>query len=68
MQTARSTSVGAGLAEGPHIFKRGGTYYLLTAEGGTELQHQEWIFRSKSWALGRTTRWYQPNGLQRSSL
>lgn len=28
-----------GLTEGPHIYKRNGFYYLLTAEGGTEYDH-----------------------------
>ena len=26
-------------AEGPHIYKRNGFYYLLIAEGGTSLDH-----------------------------
>ena len=33
--------------EGPHIFKKGGYYYLIAAEGGTEEQHSEVVFRSK---------------------
>ncbi|KAK6204208.1 hypothetical protein LQW54_008327 [Pestalotiopsis sp. IQ-011] len=37
-----------GIAEGSHIFRRGDFYYLLTAEGGTEAGHQEWIFRSRA--------------------
>ncbi|EGU82621.1 hypothetical protein FOPG_07675 [Fusarium oxysporum f. sp. conglutinans race 2 54008] len=41
-----------GIAEGSHIFKRGDWYYLLTAEGGTEAGHQEWVFRSKDGPLG----------------
>ena len=41
-----------GLAEGSHIIKRGDWYYLLTAEGGTELGHQEWILRSKDGPYG----------------
>ncbi|KAF4343499.1 xylosidase arabinosidase [Fusarium beomiforme] len=41
-----------GIAEGSHIFKRGEWYYLLTAEGGTETGHQEWVFRSKDGPLG----------------
>jgi len=32
--------------EAPHIFKRGGTYYLIAAEGGTGDQHSEVVFRS----------------------
>lgn len=34
--------------EGPHIFKRDGYYYLLVAEGGTHVDHQTRIYRSKS--------------------
>lgn len=41
-----------GIAEGSHILKRGDWYYLLTAEGGTEAGHQEWVFRSKHGPLG----------------
>ncbi|KAG5758300.1 hypothetical protein H9Q72_013566 [Fusarium xylarioides] len=41
-----------GIAEGSHIFKRGDWYYFLTAEGGTEAGHQEWVFRSKDGPLG----------------
>lgn len=33
-------------AEGPHIIKRGGYYYLITAEGGTEFHHRTMIYRS----------------------
>lgn len=35
-------------AEGPHIFKKDGWYYLLTAEGGTEYHHRAMIFRGTS--------------------
>ncbi|WWD01008.1 hypothetical protein V866_007946 [Kwoniella sp. B9012] len=35
-------------SEGSHIFKMHGWYYLLVAEGGTHIDHQAWIFRSKS--------------------
>ncbi|KAI1879924.1 hypothetical protein JX265_001545 [Neoarthrinium moseri] len=41
-----------GIAEGSHILRRGPYYYLLTAEGGTEAGHQEWIFRSRDGVLG----------------
>ncbi|KIL94375.1 hypothetical protein FAVG1_02938 [Fusarium avenaceum] len=41
-----------GIAEGSHIFKRGDWYYLLTAEGGTEAGHQEWVFRGKQGPFG----------------
>jgi beta-xylosidase len=39
---------GGGVAEGPHIYKLNGWYYLLTAEGGTGSNHQCWIQRSRS--------------------
>lgn len=39
---------GLGLTEGPHIFKRNGYYYLVTAEGGTEFSHAVTMARSKS--------------------
>jgi alpha-N-arabinofuranosidase len=32
-------------AEGPHIFKRDGRYYLITAEGGTALNHSQVVYR-----------------------
>jgi xylan 1,4-beta-xylosidase len=32
--------------EGPHLYKRGGFYYLLTAEGGTRFLHRICIGRS----------------------
>jgi len=34
--------------EGPHIYKRNGYYYLLTAEGGTSYEHCVTLARSKS--------------------
>ncbi len=34
--------------EGPHLFHRGGWYYLCCAEGGTSDQHSQVILRSKS--------------------
>ncbi|MCR9251434.1 MAG: glycoside hydrolase family 43 protein [bacterium] len=37
-----------GKTEGPHIYKRNGYYYLITAEGGTEYDHAVSIARSKS--------------------
>jgi beta-xylosidase len=46
--SSEASDHGICIAEGPHIFKRNGFYYLITAEGGTELEHQEWIFRSES--------------------
>ncbi|KAK7713289.1 hypothetical protein SLS64_004538 [Diaporthe eres] len=41
-----------GIAEGSHIIKRNGFYYLFTAEGGTEAGHQEWVFRSREGVFG----------------
>jgi len=35
-------------AEGPHIYKKDGWYYLLVAEGGNVLDHQVRMARSKS--------------------
>ncbi len=37
-----------GMVEGPHIYKRSGYYYLMTAEGGTVLRHAVTMARSKS--------------------
>lgn len=31
--------------EGPHIYKEGGSYYLMTAEGGTSTWHSEVIYK-----------------------
>ncbi|KAK3389672.1 glycoside hydrolase family 43 protein [Podospora didyma] len=36
-----------GLVEGPHLYKRKGWYYLLTAEGGTGYDHAVTIARSR---------------------
>lgn len=36
-----------GLVEGPHLYKRNGWYYLLTAEGGTGYDHAVTLARSK---------------------
>ncbi|WP_158611013.1 glycoside hydrolase family 43 protein [Aurantiacibacter spongiae] len=35
-------------AEGPHIYRMGGWYYLSVAEGGTMDQHSQTIYRSRS--------------------
>ncbi len=35
-------------AEGPHIYKVGDWYYLLTAEGGTADQHSQTIYRARA--------------------
>ncbi|HKD09343.1 MAG TPA: glycoside hydrolase family 43 protein [Bryobacteraceae bacterium] len=40
----RGTEIG--FTEGPHIYKRGGRYYLLTAEGGTGWGHAVTMARS----------------------
>lgn len=37
-----------GLVEGPHLFKRGGWYYLTTAEGGTGYDHAVTMARSRA--------------------
>jgi xylan 1,4-beta-xylosidase len=37
-----------GCVEGPHLYKRNGYYYLLTAEGGTSYEHAVTFARSKS--------------------
>lgn len=37
-----------GFTEGPHIYKRNGWYYLLTAEGGTNFNHAVAFARSRS--------------------
>lgn len=34
--------------EGPHIYKKDGYYYLLAAEGGTQINHAATIARSKT--------------------
>lgn len=38
---------GAHNVEGPHIYKKDGYYYLITAEGGTGFNHAVTVFRSK---------------------
>lgn len=35
-------------AEGPHLYRRGDWFYLLTAEGGTAFEHSVMIARSRS--------------------
>jgi xylan 1,4-beta-xylosidase len=37
-----------GLTEGPHLYKKDGYYYLITAEGGTEYGHAATMGRSKN--------------------
>jgi xylan 1,4-beta-xylosidase len=41
------SGTGGRYAEGPHIYKKDGFYYLMAAEGGTEEAHSETIARSK---------------------
>jgi xylan 1,4-beta-xylosidase len=41
----RGTSLG--VVEGPHVYKRDGWYYLLTAEGGTTFEHAATVARSR---------------------
>lgn len=36
-----------GLVEGPHLYKRNGWYYLLTAEGGTAYEHACTLARAR---------------------
>ncbi|GIJ45079.1 xylan 1,4-beta-xylosidase [Virgisporangium aliadipatigenens] len=38
----------AGVTEGPHLHKRDGWYYLVTAEGGTSWEHRVTVARSRS--------------------
>ena len=37
-----------GLVEGPHLYKKDGFYYLLTAEGGTSYEHAATLARSQN--------------------
>jgi xylan 1,4-beta-xylosidase len=37
-----------GFTEGPHLYKRDGYYYLLTAEGGTNWNHAVMLARSRN--------------------
>lgn len=37
-----------GLTEGPHLYRKDGYYYLVTAEGGTEWNHAVTVARSRS--------------------
>jgi len=48
----RVSDVNIGIAEGPHIFKKDGVYYLTDAEGGTDEEHQQWISRSTTGPFG----------------
>ncbi|KAF2831844.1 glycosyl hydrolase [Ophiobolus disseminans] len=42
----------SGIAEGSHLFKLNGFYYLFTAEGGTEGGHCEYVSRSRESPFG----------------
>ena len=42
----RGTDIGC--TEGPHLYKRNGWYYLITAEGGTGYDHAVTLCRSRS--------------------
>jgi xylan 1,4-beta-xylosidase len=37
-----------GITEGPHLLKKDGFYYLITAEGGTAMRHAVSVCRSRS--------------------
>ena len=37
-----------GLVEGPHLYKKDGYFYLVTAEGGTQYEHAATVARSKN--------------------
>lgn len=41
------TGTGCTCPEGPHLYKKDGMYYLMIAEGGTELAHMVTIAKSK---------------------
>ena len=43
-----ATGLGGSSPEGPHMYKIGEYYYLMSAEGGTGYEHREVIQRSKS--------------------
>jgi len=64
-----------GVVEGPHLYRRQGWYYLLTAEGGTFYEHAVTLARSRNIdgpyetlpGNPLLTAWQQPtDGLQRS--
>jgi beta-xylosidase len=43
------------VCEGSHMFKKDGQYYLITANGGTETNHQEWVYKSEKGPFGPWT-------------
>lgn len=64
-----------GVVEGPHLYRRNGWYYLLTAEGGTFYEHAVTLARSRNIdgpyetlpGNPLLTAWQKPtDGLQRS--
>jgi xylan 1,4-beta-xylosidase len=42
------SGTGGSSPEGPHLYKRGGFYYLVIAEGGTEYGHMVTVARARS--------------------
>ncbi|KAK7973146.1 hypothetical protein PG988_007280, partial [Apiospora saccharicola] len=45
---------GSGNMEGPHIYRKDGWYYLLVAEGGTQLGHSATLSRSRTLSTNAT--------------
>ncbi|WP_428965025.1 glycoside hydrolase family 43 protein [Micromonospora fluostatini] len=41
------TGTSVGVTEGPHLYRRDGWYWLITAEGGTSWEHQVTVARSR---------------------
>ncbi|ORX37512.1 glycosyl hydrolase [Kockovaella imperatae] len=48
----RQSSTEVPIAEGPHLIEKDDYWYLFVAEGGTEMMHQEWVYRSQSGPYG----------------
>ncbi|RAH69225.1 uncharacterized protein BO66DRAFT_453195 [Aspergillus aculeatinus CBS 121060] len=46
------TGTGASSPEGPHLYRKDGWYYLLIAEGGTQLHHAATLARSRDLGSG----------------
>ena len=42
------TGTGGGYMEAPHVYRIGEWYYLLTAEGGTDVNHTATVARSRT--------------------
>lgn len=51
-QLLRYSKAGSGVCEGPHIFRKDDYLYLITADGGTEIEHQQWVSRSTDGPYG----------------